>query len=313
MRFWRAEKANLSTYLIDELRRRGDYFDPVTADPAALEQARGECEIIVSSSVSPVEGELIRAMPRLRLIANYGVGYDGIDLAACAERGVLVSNTPDVLTDDVADIAVALYLTTIRNIVGLHQYTREGQWGQQAYELTTSASGLKVGMVGFGRIGQEIAKRLTVLKSLVGYFARTQRDVPYRFFPDLLEMAREVDCLIVIVNATDETYHLINAEVLQALGPQGYLINVARGSVVDTAALITALQQHQIRGAGLDVFEHEPHVEEELRRLPNVVLSPHAGSATTHSRTLMANLVLQNIDSYMDSGLLLTPVALPSC
>lgn len=310
MKFLRVASAKLSDYLVGEIKKRGEYFDESQISTQEMEKAKNECEIIVASGAGKVEGSLIESMPRLKLIASYGVGFDGIDLEACKRRGVLVANTPDVLNDDVADTAIALYLNCIRNFVNLNRYVKEGMWGKHAYDLATSACGLKVGVVGLGRVGMEIAKRLTVLKSSVAYFSRHKKDVPYPYYDNLLALAREADCLIIILSASDETYHIVNAEVLEALGPEGYIINVARGSIIDTRALIDALRNHKIKGAGLDVFEHEPNVEKELLELDNVVLSPHAGSATNHSRTLMANLVLENIDSYMKTGQLVTPVVL---
>lgn len=257
-----------------------------------------------------IDRALIERLPKLEIIASFGVGYDGIDLAAAAERGVVVTNTPDVLTEEVADTALGLLLMTVRELSAAERHLRAGRWATEGnYPLSPSLRDRTVGIVGLGRIGMAIARRLDAMRVAVVYHARRARaDAPYRYYDNLRAMAADVDVLLVIVPGTAATRHLIDAGVLEALGPDGILINVGRGSVVDEAALISALKQHTIRSAGLDVFANEPHVPAELIALPNAVLLPHVGSASVHTRNAMGQLVVDNLKSWFQEGKPLTPV-----
>ena len=258
----------------------------------------GEVRAAVGHGGAVVTAQLLDTLPKLEIVAINGVGYDGVDVEACRSRGVKVTHTPDVLTDDVADLAVALMLMTSRGLVQANRDLHAGQWAVGAGRLTQKASGKKAGIVGLGRIGKAIAHRLTAFSMQLAYHGRKPQALEMRYFPDLVEMAAWCDFLIVITPGGAGTRHLINAEVLKALGPKGILINVARGSVVDEAALIAALEVGELGGAGLDVFEHEPEVPAALLNRPELVLLPHVGSATQQTRKAMGQLVLDNLSAH---------------
>lgn len=259
-----------------------------------------------------VKPEVFAMLPNLRMISCYGVGYDNIDTAEANRRGVMVTHTPDVLNAEVATTAVMLMLTTFRELLRDDAYVRSGDWERKGNAaLTRSPDNRVVGILGMGRIGQEIAERLKPWNPTVLYHTRTPKDVPYEYVGDLVEMARRSDVLIVITPGGASTRHLVNAEVIDALGPEGTLINVSRGTVVDEVALIAALQDGRLGWAGLDVFEDEPRVPEALRALPNVVLLPHVGSATVETRRAMGKLTVDNLISHLDSGTVISPV--PEC
>jgi lactate dehydrogenase-like 2-hydroxyacid dehydrogenase len=254
---------------------------------------------------------LIERLPKLEIIANFGVGYDAIDIAAAAERGIVVTNTPDVLTEEVADTALGLLLMTVRELSAAERYLRAGEWaGKGPYRLTPATMRNRtVGIVGLGRIGLAIARRIEAMGVPVAYHNRRPRtDVPYRHYPDLRAMAEDVDTLILVLPGGDETKNLIDTEILRALGPNGILINIGRGSIVDEPALIEALKSGTILAAGLDVFAREPHVPPELIALPNAVLLPHVASASAHTRDAMGQLVVDNLVSWFETGKPLTPV-----
>jgi hydroxypyruvate reductase len=254
-------------------------------------------------------GPLMAALPRLELVSCMGVGVDAIDLAQARTRGIAVTNTPDVLNDDVADLGIALLLMTARHLALSDRYVRDGSWkklGNQA--LSTKVSGKRLGIVGMGRIGKVMARRAAAFDMTISYHTRNPADVPYRHWPNLVEMARNVDFMIVIVPGGPATRNLIDAEVIAALGPQGILVNVSRGSVVDEPALVDALVAGRLGGAGLDVFADEPNVPEALLGLDNVVLAPHVGSATRETRGAMADLVVNNLKAQLAGTALLTRV-----
>lgn len=281
-------------------------------DPAALAAAAPRIRAIAASGESTVSAELIAQLPALEIISVMGVGYDGIDVAAARARGIVVTHTPDVLNDDVADLALALMLSVARAIPQADAFVRAGKWPQGAMPLQRKMSGGRLGIVGMGRIGQAIATRGQAFGMPIAYTARNPRPhLPYRYFPSAQALAAESDFLVVITPGGAGTRKLINAEVLQALGPQGYVINVARGSVMDQDALIEALENGTIAGAGLDVFENEPEVPQRLRALSNVVLTPHVGSATQQTRRAMADLAFANLQAHFQGQPLLSPV--PEC
>lgn len=258
-----------------------------------------------------VSRDVMAQLPNLKIVANFGVGYDGVDAAAAAERGVIVTNTPDVLSDEVADTTLGLLLMTVRELGQAEQYLRAGRWGAEGdYPLTPlSLRDRSVGIAGLGRIGKAIAKRCEAFGLSISYFGRSAKpDVSYTFYDDLTAMARDVDTLIVVTPATTDTKNMVNTEVLGALGSRGIVVNVARGAVVDETALIAAIRSGTIHGAGLDVMWNEPKINPELMELPNTVLLPHVGSASRHTRVGMANLVRDNLMAYHAGTAPLTPV-----
>jgi lactate dehydrogenase-like 2-hydroxyacid dehydrogenase len=281
-------------------------------DAAAFARIAPAIRAVCGSGESKVSAELIARLPALEIISIMGVGYDGVDVAAAKARGVMVAHTPDVLNDDVADLALALMLNVARRIPQAEQYLRQGGWPSGPVPLARKMSGARLGIVGMGRIGQAIADRARAFGMSIAYTARSAKPaLPYTFHATPSALAAASDFLVVITPGGAATRKLIDAEVLRALGPDGYLINVARGSVVDEAALIEALQQGTIAGAGLDVFENEPHVPEALRALDNVVLVPHIGSATTQTRHAMAARAFDNLQAHFAGQPL--PSAVPEC
>jgi hydroxypyruvate reductase len=267
---------------------------------------------IACGGESKVPVEQIAQLPALEIISVMGVGYDGVDVAAAKGRGIMVTHTPDVLNDDVADVAIGLMLCTARQFPQADRYVHEGRWTQGPMPLQRKMSGARLGIVGMGRIGQAIATRALGFGMSIAYTARSAKpQLPYRFHADLRDLARESDFLVVITPGGAGTRKMINAEVLEALGKKGILVNVARGSVVDEAALIDALQRGVIGGAGLDVFENEPNVPQALRDMPHVVLTPHVGSATTQTRKAMADLAMDNLRLHFGGQPVKTPV--PEC
>lgn len=269
----------------------------------------GKIRGIATRGRQKADAALIACLPKLEIVANFGVGYDSIDVPAVAARGIVVTNTPDVLNDEVADFTVGLLLSTIRELPQADRFLRDGKWQRGTYPLTQTLRDRTVGIVGMGRIGQAIARRISAFDVPIVYHSRKpQPGVVFKHYPDLKTMAGEVDTLIAIVPGGAATKHMINADILAALGPCGILINVARGSVVDQNALIEALQSGVIHGAGLDVFADEPNVPLPLLALPNVVLVPHVGSGTRHTREVMGNLVVENLRSWFAGKGPVTPV-----
>jgi lactate dehydrogenase-like 2-hydroxyacid dehydrogenase len=266
--------------------------------------------IACSATTEMIPGSFLARFPKLKIVASFGVGYDHMDAKWAAAHGVILTNTPEVLTEEVADTALGLLLCTAREFPQAERFLRAGKWVQKGYPLSKATlRNRTVGMVGMGAIGQAIARRLDAFGVPVVYHTRKPRPgLPYRHYPKLTDMARDVDTLMVIVPGGAATQNMINAEVLDALGPNGILINMARGSVVDEPALIKALQEKKIRAAGLDVFVNEPKVPKELIEMENVVLFPHLGSASVYTRTQMDHLVIDNLLSWAAGKGALTPV-----
>jgi lactate dehydrogenase-like 2-hydroxyacid dehydrogenase len=276
--------------------------------PDVLAKTRG---IAVTYHTVPADKAALVQFPRLEIVASFGVGYDHVDSTFAREHNIVVTNTPDVLTEEVADVAMGLLIATLREFVKADRYVRSGLWLAQNYPLSVgSLRDRKIGIVGMGRIGQAIGRRLEASRVPVAYHSRNPAaGVAYTHYPDLIEMAKAVDTLIVIVPGGASTTKMINAEVLKALGPRGVLINVARGSVVDEPALVAALKSGSILAAGLDVFAAEPNVPDEMKAMQNVVLLPHIGSASVVTRNAMDQLVVDNLKHWFAGKVPLTPVA----
>lgn len=279
-------------------------LERVSADVA------GRLRGIAVTGLVPTNGAVLGKYPKVEIISSFGVGYDHIDAKYAAENGIIVTNTPDVLTEEVADVALGLFIATAREFIKADKYVRSGLWATQGYPLTVgSLRDRKVGMVGMGRIGQAIARRLDASLVPVVYHSRNAaKDVSYQHYPNLVEMAKAVDTLIVITPGGASTKNLVNAEVMAALGPRGIIVNVARGSVIDEPAMIAALKSGTILAAGLDVFAQEPNVPDELKAMPNVVLLPHVGSASVVTRDAMDQLVIDNLKLWFDGKPPQTPI-----
>jgi lactate dehydrogenase-like 2-hydroxyacid dehydrogenase len=281
-------------------------------DPQAFLAARGP-EILAVAAGGPskikVDEGLITKLPGVKLVSSFGVGYDHIDAPALHRHGVVVTHTPDVLNEEVADTALALLLSAVREIPQADHYLRSGQWLKGPYPLTASLRGRKAGILGLGRIGKAIARRLEAFGLPVSYFGRNpQKDVAYPYFSSPVALAKEVDVLISVMPGGKATEKLINAEVLSALGPNGVFVNIGRGTSVDEVALIKALQDKTILAAGLDVFADEPRVPQALIDCPNTTLLPHVGSATHDTRRAMAQLVIDNLFALLEGKPPLSPV-----
>jgi lactate dehydrogenase-like 2-hydroxyacid dehydrogenase len=264
------------------------------------------------ASMVPVGAALIDALPRLEIIANFGVGYDGVDTARAAAKGIMVTNTPDVLTEEVADTALGLLINAVRELPQAEKWLRAGRWLKEgAYPLTgATLRGRRAGIFGLGRIGKAIAQRLEALGMTVAYYNRNPVEgSPYAYYPSLVELAMAVDTLICVAPGGKGTEKAVNAEVLKALGPAGVFVNVGRGSSVDEDALAAALESGTIRAAGLDVFADEPNVPQRLLDAPNTCLLPHVGSASVHTRDAMADLQVDNLVSWFAEGKAITPVS----
>jgi len=294
-----------------QMLQEGDYIvhdHTHIKDPGALSKVTA----VVGTGGAKVDKKLLMMLPNVKLIAICGVGYDGVDIAAVKEKNIVVTHTPGVLTDDVADLAFGLVLSIGRRLPQADKFVRNGDWVDDAFMLTHKVSGARLGIVGMGRIGQAIAKRASAFDMQIAYTSRAPKaGLPYRFYDEVTALAAEVDYLVVAVPGGDDTHHLIDAEVLTALGQKGYLINVARGMVVNQPVLVQALKDKTIAGAALDVFWDEPIVDPELRRLTNVVLTPHIASATVETRYAMAALTMQNLQAFYEKAVLPTPV--PEC
>lgn len=299
------------------------YLDPLRAayavherlhetDPAAFAEIAPRIRAIAASGESRVPAELVARLPALEIVSVMGVGYDGIDVAVARARGVMVTHTPGVLDDEVADTAIGLMLCAARQLPEADRYVRAGKWLSGPMPWQRKMSGARLGIVGLGRIGRAIAQRARAFDMSIAYTARSAKpDSPDRFVPSVVDLARDSDFLVVITTGGAGTRHLIDERVIDALGPKGVLVNVSRGSVVDEQALIRALQSGRLGGAALDVFANEPDVPEELIAMPHVVLAPHIGSATRETRQAMADLALRNLRAHFAGQPVITPV--PEC
>lgn len=279
-------------------------------DRASFLAATGpSIQAVVSSVRTPVDAALLDALPNAKLVANFGVGYENVDVGHARKRGVLVTNTPDVLTDCVADLAIALLVDVARGVSAGDRYVRAGRWAKAQMPLAVKVSGKRLGILGLGRIGRAIAARAEGFDMEIRYHSRRQApDSPYAYEHSPAQLARWCDFLVVATAGGEATRGLVSAEVLEALGPAGFLVNIARGSVVDEPALVAALVDKRIAGAALDVFADEPNVPPALLALEHVVLTPHIASATTDTRAAMGQLVLDNLAAFFEAGRVLTPV-----
>lgn len=283
------------------------------ADPLTwLAQHGTQVQAIASSAGLGFSGDVLPLLPALQVVSSYGVGLDKLPVAALQARGIPLATTTGVLDDCVADAAWALLLATARRVVQADAYVRSGQWAQDGlnrFPLGRRVAGARLGVVGMGRIGQVIARRALGFDMTVAYHSRRAvPGLPWRHEPDLRRLASDSDFLVLITAGGPDTRHLVDAGVLEALGPRGFLINVARGSVVDELALLAALREGRLAGAGLDVFEHEPDIAAALRGEPRAVLMPHIASATEETRAAMAQRVLDNLDAFFSEGRLISPL-----
>ena len=275
-----------------------------------LDEVASIVRAVVTNGHAGPPPEVIDRLTALEIIGSASVGYDGIPVEYARSKGIPVTNTPEVLNDDVADLAIALMIMTARRLLGSDAYVRAGRWAREgAYPLAGRASGKTVGILGMGRIGREIGKRAEAMNNKIVYHSRRRvADVAYQYYPDPVTLAKNCDFLIVILPATAQTEKIVSKDVIEALGPGGILVNVARGAVVDEDALVAALADGKLGGAGLDVFVHEPQVPEALLGMDNVVLQPHVGSATRETRRAMSQLVLDNLDAHFAGKALLTEI-----
>ena len=277
---------------------------------ALIAEVGGRIRALQTSAATGADASLMDALPKLEIIAHFGVGVDSIDLGAAKQRGLIVTNTPDVLNECVADLAMGLTVATLRRISLGDRFVRAGSWLKGALPLAEKVGGKTMGILGYGRIGKAIAKRAEAFGMHIVYHGRKpQAGVAHKYYASLTEMARDCDVLMVICPGGAATHHIVNAEVLKALGPKGTLINVARGSVVDEPALVKALADGTLGAAGLDVFETEPRVPEALFAMDQVVLQPHVGSATQETRKAMGDLTVDNLRAHFAGRPVLTPVA----
>jgi lactate dehydrogenase-like 2-hydroxyacid dehydrogenase len=273
-----------------------------------LESIAHRTKAAVTTGNAGCKVDMMNALPQLKIITCFGVGVDAIDLEAAKARGIQVTNTPDVLTDDVADLAIGLTLAVLRKIALGDRFVRSGAWLKGSMELGQKLSGKSLGIIGLGRIGLAVARRAEAFNLKISYYGPQKKSaVPYQYYPTLVELARCVDILIVTCPGGAQTEKIVNAEIISALGSKGVLINVSRGSVVDQEALVTALKSGHIAGAGLDVFVNEPNVPAELLAMDNVVLQPHQGSATHTTREAMGQCVIDNLAAFYSNKPLLTP------
>lgn len=296
--------ANLSLQGDKKLR---EIFNVITL--SQLEKNYKDINGLVTTGGIKVDNKLIKKLPNLKVIATRGVGFDHIDLKAAQKNGIVVSNTPDVLTDCVADFAFGLLISLSRQIPLANTFIRDGKWINEKFFMTTKVSGKRLGIVGFGRIGQAIAKRANAFNMQIRYNSRSEKtSFEAKFEPSIIDLAKWADYLVLCAPSSKSTNNIINFEVLEALGSNGFLINIARGSLVDEDALIKAIKEDKIAGAALDVFKDEPYVPKELLESNKVLLSPHIASRTEETFFDMEELLIKNLEKYFTTGTLLTPV-----
>jgi len=302
--------SSVPTFMMNDLQQEYVLHDHAhILDPEAFTKVTA---FVGVGSAAKVDRKLLAMFPNVKMISIFGVGYDGIDVAAAKERGIQVTHTPDVLTDDVADLAMGLILSIGRRIPQSDKFVRNGDWVSEPFTMTHKVTGTRLGVVGLGRIGQAIAKRAAAFDMTIAYTGRRAKtNAPFRYYPTASELAANSDYLVVAVPGGDDTKNMINAQVLKALGPKGIVINIARGSVVDQTALIQTLKDKSIAGAGLDVFWDEPNIDPQFFKLQNVVLTPHNGSNTHETRRAMADLALANLKAFFEERPLLTLI--PEC
>ncbi|MEG3130947.1 2-hydroxyacid dehydrogenase [Pantoea cypripedii] len=303
------KQAGLPDALTQELSERYDLYELAHMTATDFAAIASEVTAVVTNGEAVVTREFMQSLPGLKLIAVFGVGYDGVDVSAARDFGVAVTHTPGVLTDDVADLAIGLMLATSRQIVAAQRFIEQGNWSSGGFPWTRKVSGKRLGIIGMGRIGQAIARRASAFDMEIAYSNRTElKGVPWRYIADLQSLAQDSDFLMVCVPGGAETKALVNQAVLAALGSEGILINISRGSVIDEAALINAIDNKVIAGAGLDVFVDEPNVPVALQQRDNVVITPHMASATWETRREMSQLVMANVNAWFAGEPLVTPV-----
>ncbi|XP_062089275.1 glyoxylate/hydroxypyruvate/pyruvate reductase 2KGR-like [Humulus lupulus] len=301
----------MNPYLETELEKRFNLFKLWTL-PNKTQFIKDHAEsvrAIIGNSFSGADADTISTFPNLEIVSSFSVGMDKVDLNLCKEKGIRVTNTPDVLTDDVADLAIGLMLAVLRRLCESDRYVRAGKWKKGDYKLTTKFTGKRVGIIGLGRIGLAVSKRAEAFSCPIAYYSRSEKaGVSYKYYPTVTELAANSDILVVACALTEETRNIVNREVIDALGPKGVLINIGRGPHVDEPELVSALVEGRLGGAGLDVYQNEPEVPEALFGLENVVLLPHVGSGTIETRQGMADLVVRNLEAHFLKKPLLTPV-----
>ena len=286
-------------------------YDEASDKTAFLKEHGPICKAVVTNGHTDLTREQLELLPNVGIVACSSAGFETIDTEALTERGIPLTNSSDALSDEVADLALLLTIATRRQLIAAHHYVRNGEWAEKGmYPLLGTLNGKRAGIVGLGKIGKAIARRFEPLRLQIGYTARSEKPVEYQFFSSCQQLAAWADILVVIVPGGDETKHMINQSVIEALGPAGTLINVARGSVVDESALITALRNGTLGSAGLDVFESEPNPNPELTSLPNVTLYPHHASGTVETRDAMSQTVVDNLAAYFAGQPLLNEVKL---
>ena len=278
------------------------HLDPEAPAPA------GNFEAILTRSNTKLPEALVKQISSIGLVATCGVGYDNLPLPYLKDKGIKATNTPGVLNDAVCELALGMMLGLLRRIPESEAFVKSGAWSKAPFKLTTTLAGKRVGIVGMGRIGQDLAHRLEPFKVQIAYSGPNAKKLPYTYHPDIKDLAKNSDVLFLACPATPDTDKMINSEVLDALGPTGFLINIARGSVVDEGALLYALQHKKIAGAALDVFENEPNLNTGFLKLDNVLLTPHIGSATSETRIAMTNLAIDNLEAFFAKQPLLTEV-----
>ncbi|KAH1091011.1 hypothetical protein J1N35_018268 [Gossypium stocksii] len=302
----------MSEYLENQLENRFNLFklwNHSSPNPHFLETHSSSIKAVVGNTKIGADANMIDSLPNLEIVASYSVGLDKIDLGKCKEKGIKVTNTPDVLTDDVADLGIGLALAVLRKMCVCDRFVRSGDWINGDFGLASKFSGKSVGIVGLGRIGSAIAKRAEAFNCSISYHSRSKKpNTNYKYYSNIVDLAADCQILFVACALTEETRHIVNRKVIDALGPKGILINIGRGAHVDEPELVSALLEGRLGGAGLDVYENEPNVPEQLFSLENIVLAPHVGSDTEETSKAMADLVISNLEAHFKGKPLLTPV-----